>query len=75
VFSSTSVVVMGSVRVTMLHPQGLGDLELPTAPEAVSYSSEESPRAVRRDSDLLCTIPMNKAPESRSLGERLMWPR
>jgi hypothetical protein len=34
VFSNASVVVMGSVRVMTLHPQGLGDLELPQVPEA-----------------------------------------
>jgi hypothetical protein len=64
-----SVMVMGLVGVTMLHPQGLGDPELhspPLAPEAVLSSSEDSSRVMRREGDPLWTIPINIAPESHS---------
>jgi hypothetical protein len=77
VFSNASVVVMGSVRVTTLHPQGLGDLELPQVPEAVASSSKDSSRAVCKDGDPLCTIPTNMALEShsweRELGSQGNW--
>jgi hypothetical protein len=69
VLSDAGVVVMGTLGVTMLHPQGLGDPKLPPSPEEVPLSSKESSRAVCNDGDPLCTIPTNKAPESPSLGE------
>jgi hypothetical protein len=75
VFSNAGVVVMGTNRVSTLHPQGPGDLELPPAPEAAPPSLEESSRVVCKDGDPLCTIPMKIAPESLSLGERLRRPR
>jgi hypothetical protein len=66
VFSGSGVAVMGSVAVTTLHPQGLGDPELPPVPEAVPSSLENSSRAVCKDGDLLCTILMNTTLESHS---------
>jgi hypothetical protein len=39
VFSGGGVVVMGTIRVTTLHLQELGDLGLPPSPEAASPSS------------------------------------
>jgi hypothetical protein len=56
--------VMGSVGVTMLHPQGSEDPELPSAPEAAPPSLEDFSRVVRREGDPLWTIPMNMAHES-----------
>jgi hypothetical protein len=53
VFSNTVVVIMRTVRITMLHPQGLEDLKLPPSPEVVPPSSEESSRAVCKDGDLV----------------------
>jgi hypothetical protein len=64
VFSSSGVVMMGTVGVTMLHPRGSGNPELPPLPEAVLPLSEVSSRTVCKDSDPLCTISMNTAPES-----------
>jgi hypothetical protein len=46
VFSIASVVVMGTIGVTMLHPWGPGDLELPPVPEVALASSDESLRAL-----------------------------
>jgi hypothetical protein len=46
VFSSGSVVVMGIVVVTTLHPWGSGDPELSHSPEAASPLSEDSSRMV-----------------------------
>jgi hypothetical protein len=71
VFSAAGVAVMGLVGVTTLHPRWLGDSELPPAPEAAPSLSEDSLRAVCRDGNPLCTIPMNVACESHSWGERL----
>jgi hypothetical protein len=53
VFSGGGVVVMGTVGVTTLHPQGPGKPMLPPPPKAVSPSSEESPRIVCDGSDPL----------------------
>jgi hypothetical protein len=66
VFSSAGVVVMGTICVTKLYPQGLGDLDLPPLPEAASPSSKKSSRALCKDGDPLCTIPTNMAPKSPS---------
>jgi hypothetical protein len=63
-FSSGGVVVMGTIRVTMLHPQGLGVRQLPPSLEAMPPSSEDSSRMVCKDGDPLCIIPMNTTPES-----------
>jgi hypothetical protein len=63
VFSSGGVVVMGTVGVTMLHPWGPGDPELPPSPEVVLLPSKDSSRMVCKDGDPLCIIPMNTAPE------------
>jgi hypothetical protein len=68
VLSGTGVVTMGSIEVTMLHPQGPGDPKLPPAPDVASSSSEDSPRVVRREDNQLWTIPMNMVPESHSWG-------
>jgi hypothetical protein len=75
VFFSTGVVVMGSVGVTTLRPRGMEDPELPPMLEAAPSSSEDSLRAVCKDGDPSCTIPMNTRLESHSWGERLRWPR
>jgi hypothetical protein len=64
VFSGGGVVMMGTIRVTTLHLQGLGDLGLPPSPEAASPSSEDSSRTVYKDGDLLCIIPTNMVPKS-----------
>jgi hypothetical protein len=53
VFSGASIVVMGSGKVTMLHPQGLGDPELPPMLEAEPSLSEDYSSAVYRDGDPL----------------------
>jgi hypothetical protein len=74
VFSGAGVTVMGPVGVTMLHPQGSGDLDLPSVPEAVWSSLEDSSRVVHREGDPLWTIPMNMVPESHFWGERLRRP-
>jgi hypothetical protein len=66
---------MGTVGVTMLHPQGLGDLELPLALEVASPSLVESSRAVCEDGDPVFTIPTKIVLQSRSLRERLKRPR
>jgi hypothetical protein len=47
VFSGAGVVMMGSVTVTTLHPQGSGYPELPLVPEVAPSSLEDSLRAVR----------------------------
>jgi hypothetical protein len=73
--SRVGIVVMGSVGVTMLHPQGPGDSELPLVPEVAPSLSEVSSRVVCRDGIPLCTIPTNMALESPSMGERLRQPR
>jgi hypothetical protein len=79
VLSRTCVVMMGSVKVTILHPRGPGDPKLPLALDVAPSSSEDSARVVRREGDPLWTIPTNMAPKSRSWGgggmERLIWPR
>jgi hypothetical protein len=62
---------MGTVGVTMLHPWGLGDLELPLALEVASHSSVESLGVVCEDGDPVFTIPTKMVLESHSLGERL----
>jgi hypothetical protein len=59
-------VVMVTIGVITLHPQGPWDPELPSTPEAVLPSSEESSRTVCKDGDLLCTIPIKMVLESRS---------
>jgi hypothetical protein len=64
VFSEVGMMVMGSVRVTMLHPQGPEDPELPSAPEAAPPSLEDFKRVVHREGDPLWTIPMNMTHES-----------
>jgi hypothetical protein len=64
VLSSDGVVVMGTLGVTTLHPQGPKDLELPPSLEAAPPSSEESSGVVCKGGDPLCTIPMNKVLES-----------
>jgi hypothetical protein len=46
VFSGASIVVMRSVWVTMLHPQGPRDPELALAPKAALSLSEDSSRVV-----------------------------
>jgi hypothetical protein len=74
VFSGAGVAVMGSIGVTTLHPQGPRDPDLPLAPKAVPPSSEGTLRAVCRDGDLLCAIPMNMVLESHSRGERVRQP-
>jgi hypothetical protein len=74
VFSSGDVVRMGTIGVTMLHPQGSRSPELPPPPpKVVSPSLEDSSRTVCKDGDPLCIIPMNTTPESFPLGERLRW--
>jgi hypothetical protein len=75
VLSNADVVVMGTLRVTMLHPWGLGEPELGPSPKAAPLSSEESLMAVCKDGDPLCTTPVNKALGSPSWGERLRRPR
>jgi hypothetical protein len=75
VFSYTGVVVIGTVGVTMLHPRGPGDPELPPTPEVAPPPSEEYLRAVCKDGDQLCTIYTKMVPESPSSGERLKRPR
>jgi hypothetical protein len=64
VLSGTGVAMMGYVEVTTLHPREVGDPKLP-------LTSEDSPRVVHREGDLLWTIPMNMAPESHSWGRDL----
>jgi hypothetical protein len=64
VFSGGVVVAMGTIGVTILHPQGLWDLELPPSPKVVPTLSEDSSRMVSKDGDPLCIIPMNMAPKS-----------
>jgi hypothetical protein len=44
--SSSSVVVMRTLRGTTLHPQGLGDPELSPSPKAALLLLEESSRCV-----------------------------
>jgi hypothetical protein len=66
VFFGIGVVVVGIVGVTTLHPRGPGDPELAPVPEVVPPSMEESSRAVCKDGDPLCTIPMKMAHESPS---------
>jgi hypothetical protein len=53
VFSGASIMVMGSGKVTTLHPQGLGDPELPPMLEAEPSLSEDYSSAVYRDGDPL----------------------
>jgi hypothetical protein len=53
VFSGTGIAVMGSVRVTTLHPRRPGDPELSPVPEVAPSSSKDSSRAVHRDGDLM----------------------
>jgi hypothetical protein len=66
---------MSSVVVTTLHAQGPKNSELPSLPEVLSPSLEDSSRTVHKEGDPLCTIPMNMAHESSSLGERLRLPK
>jgi hypothetical protein len=66
VFSEAGLMVVGSVGVTMFHPQGPGHPELPAAHEVMLSSSEDSSRVVCRDGDPLWTIPTNMAPECHS---------
>jgi hypothetical protein len=61
VFSSAGVVVMETVGVTMLHPRGLGDLDLPPTPKMAPPSPEESLRVACKDGNPLCTIPTKMA--------------
>jgi hypothetical protein len=61
VFSGAGVVGMGTIRITTLHSLGPGDPELPLAPKAVPPSSEEFSRAVCKDGNPLCTMPMKMA--------------
>jgi hypothetical protein len=75
VLSGTSVVMMRSVEVTTLHPRGPGDPKLPLVPDAAPSSLEDSPKAARIVDGPLWTIPTNMAPESRSWGESLRWPK
>jgi hypothetical protein len=75
VLPRTGVAMMGSVEVTTLHPQGPGYPKLPPALDVDVSSSEDSPRVVCREGDLLWTIPMTMEPKSHSSGERLRWPR
>jgi hypothetical protein len=58
----------GSIEVTTLHPRGSGDLKLPLVLDVVPSSSEDSPRVVRREGNLLWTTPMNMVHESLPLG-------
>jgi hypothetical protein len=51
--SGSSVVVMGTVGVTTLHPWGTGKMLLPPLAEAVLPSLEDSSRMVCRDGDPL----------------------
>jgi hypothetical protein len=74
VFSSIGVVVMGTTGVTILHPRGLGKLELTPPPKVASPSLKDSLTVVCRDGDPLRTIPMNTAPASFPSGERLWLP-
>jgi hypothetical protein len=64
VFFGGGVVVMGTIRFTMLHPQGPENLKLPPPLEAASPSSEDSSRTVCKDGGPLCTIPTNTTSES-----------
>jgi hypothetical protein len=66
VFSGAGVVMMGSVEVSTLQPQGPGDPMLPPVPNVAPSSSEESPRMTHSGGDPLWTIPMKMARESRS---------
>jgi hypothetical protein len=75
VLSWGDVVVMGTVVVTTLHPQGPGKLELAPLPEAVSPSSVDSSRTVCKHSEPLCTVPTNTVPGSFPSGERLRLPK
>jgi hypothetical protein len=68
-------VVIGTIGVTTLHPQGSGSPELPPSPKVVSPSSESSSGVVCRDGGPLCTIPTKTVPESCPLGERLRQPK
>jgi hypothetical protein len=74
VFSGTGVVMMGSVKVTTLHPRGPGGPKLPPVLDVAPSSSDNSPRVACREGDPLWTIPTYMAPKSRSWGERLRWP-
>jgi hypothetical protein len=51
--SGGSVVVMGTIGVTTLHPQGTGKMLLPSLAEAMLPSSEDSSRMVCIDGDPL----------------------
>jgi hypothetical protein len=53
----------GDTRGYRVAPLRVEDSELSPSPEAAPPSLEESSRVVCKDSDPLCTIPMNKAPE------------
>jgi hypothetical protein len=68
VFSGTDVVVIGIVRVTIVHSHCQGIQSSPPSPMAVPPSSKESSRAVCKDGDPLCSIPMDMAPESSPRG-------
>jgi hypothetical protein len=59
-----SMVVMGTIRVTTLHPRGPGKPELHPLPEAILPLLEDSTRMVFKDNGLLCTIPTNMVLES-----------
>jgi hypothetical protein len=65
------MVVMGTIRVTTLHPLGTGNPELPPSHKAALPLSEDSSRAMCKDGDPMCTIPMTAVPESFPSGERL----
>jgi hypothetical protein len=71
VLSGTSAAMMGSIKVTTLHPRGPGGPMLPLAPEVVLSSPEDSLRWVHREGDPLWTIPTNMAPESQPWGRYL----
>jgi hypothetical protein len=73
--SGTCMSMMRSVEVPTLHPQGPEDPRLPSAPEVVMSSPEDSSRAVRLESDPLWAIPTNMVSESHPWGEILRWPR
>jgi hypothetical protein len=53
VLSSGSVVVMGTVGVTALHPREMGKPEFPLPLKAMSSSSVDSSRIVCSDGDML----------------------
>jgi hypothetical protein len=73
--SDGGVVVMGTVGVTMFHPQEMGKPELPPPLEAVLPSLVDSSRMICSDGDLMRTIPMNMTPESFRSRERLRLPK